>query len=76
MSKPKRIKMLELQIGTFIKQYARKKHAGHDPNDRSYDRNIEKKIKNMNPEELSHIINEDEDFTEQMPSADGDHSRG
>jgi len=57
----KRIKQLEAEIGTFIKQYKRKAHAGYDPNDRSYDREIEKKIKSMSPEELDEIMRGDDD---------------
>ena len=54
--KSNRIKKLESEIGVFIQQYKRKAHAGMDPNDRRYDRKIEKKIKHMNPEELSRIM--------------------
>ena len=58
--KPKRIKRLEGAIGSFVQQYARKRHAGHDPNDRRYDRNIEKKIRHMKPDELSRLMSDDE----------------
>jgi hypothetical protein len=43
---------LEGEIGAFVRQYARKKHAGHDPNDRRYDRELERRIKRMDPLEL------------------------
>jgi hypothetical protein len=52
----KRKKKLQAEIGTFVKQYGRKAHAGHDPNDRSYDRGVEAKIKRMNPEELDELM--------------------
>ncbi|WP_250461286.1 hypothetical protein [Microbulbifer litoralis] len=54
--KSKRKKNLEGEIGAFMKQYARKAYPGWDPNDRSYDRKLEEKIKHMNPEELSELL--------------------
>jgi len=55
----KKGKNLQSDIGTFLKQYQRKAHAGWDPNDRGYDRDIEKKIKSMSPEELSELMAEE-----------------
>lgn len=52
----KRKKKLQADIGAFLKQYARKAHAGHDPNDRHYDRRIEAMIKRMKPEELDELM--------------------
>jgi hypothetical protein len=52
-------KKLQSEIGIFLKQYQRKAHAGWDPNDRGYDRDIEKKIKSMSPEELSALMAEE-----------------
>jgi hypothetical protein len=52
----KRKKKLQAEIGTFLKQYGRKAHAGHDPNDRSYDRAVEALIKRMKPEELDELM--------------------
>jgi len=45
----------------YIKANARKssKRNGFDPNDRSYDRKLEKIIKKMKPEELYELINGD-----------------
>ncbi|WP_020407205.1 hypothetical protein [Hahella ganghwensis] len=54
--KSKRDKKLEGDIGAFIKQYRRKAQAGWDPNDRSYDRKLEERIKHMSPEELSDLL--------------------
>jgi hypothetical protein len=54
--KSKRKKALESQIGTFDRQYKRKAQKGVEPNDRRYDRNFEKKIKRMPPEELSDLL--------------------
>lgn len=52
----KRSKKLEGKVGAFLKQYQRKAHAGHDPNDRHYDRAIEEKLKHMSPEQLSELM--------------------
>jgi hypothetical protein len=37
-------KKLDNEVGAFLKQYGRKKQAGHNSNDRQYDRKIENKI--------------------------------
>ncbi len=57
----KRKKQLQAEIGAFIKRYKRKAYAGNDPNNRSYDREIEKKIKSMSPEELDEIMRGDDE---------------
>jgi hypothetical protein len=57
----KRKKHLQAEIGTFLKQYQRKAHAGHDPNDRGYDRDFEKKVKAMSPEELNELMDGEEE---------------
>ena len=53
----KRQRFLEVQIGSFIKEYSSKAHPGSDPNDRRYDRDIERKIKQMSPEEFDEFLN-------------------
>jgi hypothetical protein len=53
--------MLQAEIGTFLKKYARKAHAGHDPNDRSYSRKIEAVVKRMRAEDLDALIQDAED---------------
>ena len=52
----KRRDNIRRNVGAFLKQYRRKAHAGHDPNDRQYSREMEKRIKSMNPEELSEVM--------------------
>jgi hypothetical protein len=66
----KRKKKLKADIGVFLQQYARKAHAGHDPNDRQYDRRIESMIKRMKPEELDELMNgsDDEDQPPGQPA--------
>ena len=59
----KRRDNIRRNVGVFLKQYRRKAHAGHDPNDRRYSRDMEKRIKSMNPEELSEAMaGEDENI--------------
>jgi hypothetical protein len=55
------------ELGTFMRQYGRKAHPGHDPNDRGYDRGIERLVKNMDPTELDELLHGDGEFDE--PSA-------
>lgn len=57
----KRGKRFQAGVGSFFKQYQRKAHSGHDPNDRSYDIDVERKIKAMDPELLSQLMNDDLD---------------
>jgi hypothetical protein len=45
----------------FAQQYARKAQKGIEPNDRRYKRQIEKKVKNMKPEDLDRLLRDDED---------------
>ena len=57
----KRKKKLNADLGNFLDQYGRRAHRGHDPNDRRYDRDLEEKIKRMDPEELDAIIRGEEE---------------
>lgn len=50
------------ELGRFMQQYARKAQAS-DPNDRQYDRKLEKKMKRLSPAELSDLISGDEGGT-------------
>jgi hypothetical protein len=54
-------KQLRDQLGLFIQQYGRKKNAGQDPNDRAYDRKLEKKIRKMDPMELDALLRDDQE---------------
>lgn len=61
--KPKlsRRERLAGSVNAFIRQYARKAYPTHDPNDRRYDRNVEKKVRRMDPEELDRLMRDDVD---------------
>ncbi len=52
----RRKKKLAGDLAAFLRQYRRKSNAPHDPNDRSYDRKLEAKIKRMRPEELDALM--------------------
>ena len=54
----KRDRLLEAELSLFVRQYGRKRSkGGGDPNDRRYDRRLERKIKRMDPWELSELLN-------------------
>lgn len=54
-------KKIKLEYGKFIQQYARRKSKnGHDPNDRSYSRKLEEKLKRMKPEDIQALLDEDD----------------
>jgi hypothetical protein len=55
----KKKEWLKSNIGQFVKEYGRKAQRGVEPNDRQYDRKIEKLIKRMDPQELSELLNEE-----------------
>jgi hypothetical protein len=56
-----RTERLRREIGGFMRQYQRKAHPGMDPNDRSYDRKFEERLKRLPPEELDRLLNGDPD---------------
>jgi hypothetical protein len=57
------------EIGAFMRQYQRKAHAGHDPNDRSYSRKLEAKLKRMRPEDLDELLHGEDSQQTTTPSA-------
>ena len=59
ISMRKRRRRLVGELGTFIRQYGRKAQAGREPNDRRYDRGIERLVKRMDPAELDELLRED-----------------
>ncbi len=48
-------------IGTFIRQYQRKAHPRHNPNDRHYDRQVEQQVSHLQPSELSELMSDQGD---------------
>jgi len=57
---PNRKERLQGRLGAFIQQYARPAHPGQDPNDRRYDREMERRVKRMDPEELDALMHSEE----------------
>lgn len=54
-------KKIKSEYGKFIQQYARKKSKnGYDPNDRSYSRKLEEKLKRMKPEDIQALLDGDD----------------
>ncbi len=51
-----RKRRLEGEIAAFVRQYNRPRHPRHDPNDRGYDREVERRVKQMDPEELDALL--------------------
>ncbi|WP_254513212.1 hypothetical protein [Anatilimnocola floriformis] len=49
----------EADVGSFLRQYTRKRQANGDPNDRHYSRKVEAKIKAMKPEELDQLLRDE-----------------
>jgi hypothetical protein len=49
----------ELQV--FVQQYGRKAQKGVEPNDRKYDKKVERTVKQMKPDELDRLLRDDED---------------
>jgi hypothetical protein len=58
------------ELGHFVEQYARKARAS-EPNDRQYDRKLEKRMKRLSPSELSDLLS-DEVEEPAEPSRDKD----
>ena len=57
---------LRTEIAIFIKQYKRKAYPRFEPNDRAYDRKIERIVKRMKPEQLDELLHGAEDDEPQM----------
>jgi hypothetical protein len=53
------------QLGAFVQQYGRKAQKKGDPNDRRYDKKVEKAMRALRPDELSELLSGDGDETGQ-----------
>jgi hypothetical protein len=47
-------------VRRFVNQYGRKAQKGIEPNDRTYDRKVEKTVKRMKPQQLDELLRDDE----------------
>ena len=52
----KRKSYIEKRLTRFLQGYGRKRQKGQDPNDRHYDPRIERRIRQMKPEELDRLM--------------------
>lgn len=60
--KPKNRDKLASDVATYLQQVARKAQKGKEPNDRRYDRDVERKLKGMSPTTIDALTRtEDED---------------
>ena len=62
----RRERTLQGRIATFLRQYARKRNPAVDPNDRHYDRGLEREIKRMKPDDLDRLMRDNAD-TDSLP---------
>lgn len=62
----KRPRDLARFAGGFKRLYGRKAHAGNDPNDRRYDRQIESRLKRLPAEELEHVLEDEIESAEPL----------
>lgn len=49
------------EVQHFARQYARKAQRGIEPNDRRYDRQVERRIRTMAPEALDGLLRDGEE---------------
>ncbi|MBB3258772.1 hypothetical protein F4827_003641 [Paraburkholderia bannensis] len=57
---------LAVELGRFVQQYGCKAHRGLlNPNDRRYDKKVEKAMRALRPDELSDLLSGDGDETGQ-----------
>jgi hypothetical protein len=57
-TKRKRVRLVG-ELGCFVQQYGRKAQKQGDPNDRRYDRKIEKAMRALRSDELSELLSGD-----------------
>ncbi|EMD9440018.1 hypothetical protein VXE32_004045 [Burkholderia cepacia] len=61
MSIRNRTSRLAGALGVFVKRYGRKAQKHFDPNDRRYDRDVERAMRRMSPADLSDLLAGDDD---------------
>ncbi len=54
-------KAIAKDFGTFLRLYGRKAQKGCEPNDRTYDPEIEHELRRLKPEELDRLMNGEDD---------------
>jgi len=51
-----RRKNISNELGTFLREYGIRAQKGQEPNDRGYDRDIEKQLRRIKPEDLDRMM--------------------
>jgi len=59
------------ELGHFVQQYGRKAQKQGDPNDRRYDKKVEKAMRVLRPDELSELLAGDGDSEEPVNAMGG-----
>jgi hypothetical protein len=60
-NRAEKVALRAAEIAVFVKQYGRKAQKGAEPNDRRYDRDVERSVRGMNPVDLDRLLRDDEE---------------
>lgn len=60
-NRQQRLALKAADVAIFVRQYGRKAQKGVEPNDRKYNKNVQRRIGQMDPLELDRLMREDED---------------
>jgi len=55
-----KLALVAASVRRFVNQYGRKAQKGIEPNDRRYDRKVERAVKRMKPDQLDKLLRDDE----------------
>jgi hypothetical protein len=55
-----KLALVAASVRRFVNQYGRKAQKGFEPNDRRYDRKVERAVKRMKPDQLDKLLRDDE----------------
>ncbi len=61
MAKRDRRSLQAREIELYLRQVGRPAQKGQEPNDRRYDRDVERKLRELSPEALDALLNENRD---------------
>lgn len=60
-NRKERIALRAAEIAVSIKQYGRRSQKGAEPNDRKYDKEVERRVRRMDPVTLDRLMRDDEE---------------
>lgn len=72
-NRQQRLALKAADVAIFVRQYGRKAQKGVEPNDRKYNRNVQRRIGRMDPLELDRLMRKDEDTTQRDSEMPGRH---